>query len=1166
MEEQRKVYRDQYSSLGELVHGRLDTGIEKYRCQVINFHYEGACLLLDEKSQLLYRNLIGRKLHLELKLSNKLINESLPCQIVWTDKNLIGVKILSSEEGFSERNQRFKTHRETKPVVKMTDPLNPQRDLIFSVSDMSETGLCLNSSLSNKHLLPGMQLLGGYLSLPTHGHRIAISLSVKNTRKSSTEGRFELGCEILGENSEYKIQSSKYLSYLTSGSLTEVDIAKGKQEELGHISSLGRNSKIKAALTFKLVSTDALYDKVLKLRYKSFFSKQKTTSEQSWRDFGKGLDEEGLILAGFLGGELACSAEVRIRHSKKSISCEKFLKDRTDILSPEENALEINKVVVHPQMQSSDLVLGLFQRLHAYVAINKHPKVILSATPKLSRMYLRIGAKKTNISYHHPYLHGEKLDIYTIEPATFKSGSSMNPAAWQLIYGATENYLEQINSNHHKSSPAKSFASSFFKNKFSNILKKVFRTKNPSLSSSVKSSRWSKQHMLCPVVWPYILEAESLIGEKNVAEILSHMNISKSYLSGKSNWVSLDFLNTFLDCYSKHGSLEILSKKAGERSMRKDVLGLNYYVIKHLATPDLLISSLKSAAAKFNLSRTYDVKKLGPWHIAFHIGASSTKLLPKHRESCDNWQASLDSSFRLLKTPAKIEKKSCMYDGASQCSYEIKWSRSQSLTKRLAYPTLLSIAGLGIYTWAGQKTVLACTTFLALYSIYKKRKELLEAGRNFEDYQTESKERYRELEKSREELDRKFKEAHLLELTIESIQNSSATKDTLQTCLDTACSHFKFDRAFIMLRNEDKSLLQTEAVDKKTSSAKLWKFKVDITKRKENSALLSSIYHSGATVFIDSLEDHLFQLEQRSIDLIKELDTRGFIMSAIPSSDGSVWGVLVADTRSKDVSLTHEDAILLKRISSHLGLALDKQAKLEEETSLRQTFEKFVPSSIVESSKNLGSPSLGGQMREVAAMFVDIRGFTKISSEFSAEKTLDLLNRFYGLLNKVVTSHGGIVDKYLGDGALIIWGYHDNFESTNIVVKAALELISKLEVLNESLEIESLERLNIGIGINQGKAICGNVGCDERLEYTCVGTDINKAARLEALCKDYNSKLIISETIYSNLDSEIKESFELKSQISIRGLKENHTIALFKGEADETKSGEHSEAHSRFAA
>ena len=190
MEEKRKVFRDSYSSLGELVHGTVDTGREQVPCKVINFHYAGACLLFEKNSPLLSRNLLGRKLSLELRLSSKVINEDLPCQIVWTDGELVGVKILSSETSYSKRNQRFKTHPESKPQIKISDPLNLERDLLFSVFDMSETGLCLSTSLSNKHLLPGMVLREGYLSLPTHGQRIALSLIVKNTRKSATEGRF----------------------------------------------------------------------------------------------------------------------------------------------------------------------------------------------------------------------------------------------------------------------------------------------------------------------------------------------------------------------------------------------------------------------------------------------------------------------------------------------------------------------------------------------------------------------------------------------------------------------------------------------------------------------------------------------------------------------------------------------------------------------------------------------------------------------------------------------------------------------------------------------------------------------------------------------------------------------------------------------------------------
>src|SRR5690606_20022858 len=161
------------------------------------------------------------------------------------------------------------------------------------------------------------------------------------------------------------------------------------------------------------------------------------------------------------------------------------------------------------------------------------------------------------------------------------------------------------------------------------------------------------------------------------------------------------------------------------------------------------------------------------------------------------------------------------------------------------------------------------------------------------------------------------------------------------------------------------------------------------------------------------------QLNDASKYLISKLNTQGFCIVPIPAWNERNWGILIADKTSKRTELDRRDLVLLQKVSLHLGLALDKQAQIDSEIKVRNIFEKFVPSAILSQVTENSEPHLGGQTKDIVCMFIDIRGFTKISSALAPQTTLELLNIFYDEVYKVSHKHDGIIDKYLGDGVLI---------------------------------------------------------------------------------------------------------------------------------------------------
>jgi adenylate cyclase len=159
--------------------------------------------------------------------------------------------------------------------------------------------------------------------------------------------------------------------------------------------------------------------------------------------------------------------------------------------------------------------------------------------------------------------------------------------------------------------------------------------------------------------------------------------------------------------------------------------------------------------------------------------------------------------------------------------------------------------------------------------------------------------------------------------------------------------------------------------------------------------------------------------------------------------------------------------------------------------------------------------ALGGDTRELTVLFSDIRGFTTISERFQDQPhtLVALLNEFLGGMTDVIFAHDGTLDKYVGDEIMAIWGAPlAQPDHAARACRGALEMMARLAVLNQEWQQRGWPALDIGIGINTGPMVVGNMGSQRRLSYTVVGDNVNLGARIEGLNKLYGSHIIASES------------------------------------------------------
>ena len=197
--------------------------------------------------------------------------------------------------------------------------------------------------------------------------------------------------------------------------------------------------------------------------------------------------------------------------------------------------------------------------------------------------------------------------------------------------------------------------------------------------------------------------------------------------------------------------------------------------------------------------------------------------------------------------------------------------------------------------------------------------------------------------------------------------------------------------------------------------------------------------------------------------------------------------------------------------STAFYLRFREQYKLRQQ--IKKQFEHYLdPRQVKQLQKNPNLLKLGGEKRTCTFLFTDLRGFTALSESVTPEKVAYIMNKVLTAQQIAVQEHGGMVDKYIGDAMMAIFNAPLDLKNhSRVGVACALDILLNIKELNKELEAEGLPSIAIGIGVNSGEAIIGNMGSENRFDYTAIGDAVNTAARLESATKDRGVDLLIGE-------------------------------------------------------
>ncbi|HEY6240254.1 MAG TPA: adenylate/guanylate cyclase domain-containing protein [Burkholderiales bacterium] len=207
-----------------------------------------------------------------------------------------------------------------------------------------------------------------------------------------------------------------------------------------------------------------------------------------------------------------------------------------------------------------------------------------------------------------------------------------------------------------------------------------------------------------------------------------------------------------------------------------------------------------------------------------------------------------------------------------------------------------------------------------------------------------------------------------------------------------------------------------------------------------------------------------------------------------------------------------------------------------EKRHIKAAFQFYVPPAVVEEiAADVGKLRLGGEKRDLTVLFSDIRGFTSLSESLAPEELVKLLNVYFTEMTSKVFDHKGSLDKYIGDAIMAVFGAPiADAQHARLACRAALDMIKALHGLRARWRHDGLPELDIGIGINTGPMIVGNMGSESRFNYTVVGDAVNLASRIESLNKVYGTSILLSEYTYEQVKDEFPRIREI-DRVRVRG-------------------------------
>ena len=239
-------------------------------------------------------------------------------------------------------------------------------------------------------------------------------------------------------------------------------------------------------------------------------------------------------------------------------------------------------------------------------------------------------------------------------------------------------------------------------------------------------------------------------------------------------------------------------------------------------------------------------------------------------------------------------------------------------------------------------------------------------------------------------------------------------------------------------------------------------------------------------------------------------------------TQSNVHGVLYADRLDPFAAFSPDHLELISAVAAQTAVTVETvraHKRLAREEVARANYSRFMPEYVVQQLlENPNSFRLGGANQKITVLFADIRGFTTFAEHENPERVVGLLNLYFTAMSEIIFSHGGTLDKYIGDGLMALFGAPTATpEDAHNAVNAAVAMQKRILTLNSDLVSQGFKEIAVGMGLHTGEATIGYIGSEKRSEYTAIGDTVNLAARLES--NAIGGQILISEATAEAADN-----------------------------------------------
>ncbi len=430
-----------------------------------------------------------------------------------------------------------------------------------------------------------------------------------------------------------------------------------------------------------------------------------------------------------------------------------------------------------------------------------------------------------------------------------------------------------------------------------------------------------------------------------------------------------------------------------------------------------------------------------------------------------------------------------------------------------------------------------------------------------------------EVEKLTLKLERKHRESEILKEISGQISNSLDLNRTLDTILSLLDKYFNYKYSMILLAEPDSRLLTVFAGYGYKDPGLGAKVQIGIGvigMVAKSKKLLRFGNLSQRLMYASSGEVDFEDIEQEIVIKLPGL-SKPRSQVAIPLIiNEELVGVLNVESGDFNV-FKEEDADLISLVATQAAIAIQSARLFEaerkrfeqveninkqlsdmnkEQKKTLNLFVKFVPEPVVRKALREKTESIfEGEQLNIALLFCDIRNFTPISEKITPKEVVDLLNSYYSSMSGVIRVHKGVINQFVGDEIFVTFGAPLPIaDCEEKAVRCAIAMIEKLVDLNKKMEKKIGSEINVGIGLNYGAVVAGNLGSDDRMEYSITGDAVNTAKRIESLTRGHPNAILVSESIYDKtkdlIESKCWEKVKVKGKdekvqvYQVLGLKE----------------------------